>query len=83
MTALLHNTKAQLLRRWRQKYRNANRTETWRLAAILNGWIAEGFVTDNQMMNAFNQTAAELSAFKTRIANASSKWTDLLNSLGE
>jgi len=81
---LKYATKAQLVAAFRAKYKAADKQEICRLASILQGWITNGDVTDNQLKNAFGlANDTQLNAFKSRVAAKASLWSDVQSQVGE
>jgi len=80
---LKHATKAQLVERLRERFRNAEREEVWRLAAKIKGWYDAGDVTALQLRNAFGMTAGEFSTFAGKLTTWAEKWAELQAAKGE
>jgi len=80
---LKHATKAQLVERLRERFRNAEREEVWRLAAKIKHWYDAGDVTAAQLRTAFGMTAAEFSTFAGKLTTWAGKWAELQAERGQ
>jgi hypothetical protein len=82
-TVLRYCTKAQLGAAFRERYRDAKGEQALHLAWKLNGWIAEGFITDANLRNFFDMTQPQVDQLKTRIANKAQQYLNMQNAVGE
>lgn len=64
---LQHQTAAQFVARFRAAYRNANKDKAARMAAWLYDRVQAGDITAAQIRTAFGFTAAQFTAFQSRI----------------
>jgi len=69
-----HQTKVQYLVRLRQRYRDATKMDACRLANRILRHLADGDVTQVQMLNAWNMTAQEWAAKAVNLQARADKW---------
>ena len=70
----IHQTKVQYLVRLRQRYREATKMEACRLANRILKHLADGDVTQAQMLNAWNMTAQEWTVKAAQLQTRADKW---------
>ena len=80
---LNHATWAQLAARFRERFRDAEKLEVWRLAAFIKLLINEGYVTVTQVRNAFELTPEQFNALASRFDGYVTKYYELKNAAGE
>lgn len=75
---------AQLLARFRNKYRGANRAVAAAMAVWLTRRLAAGHITATAFATAFNlSTPEKATAFKARLDQQAAAWLGFLTALGE
>lgn len=81
---LKHQTAAQFVARFRERYRNAEHEECARMAAWLYDRYQAGDVTATQIRNAFNlNTQAKWDAFRNKILALRDAWLAVQSTKGE
>ncbi len=80
---LHHATKAQLVQRLRERFKNASREDVWRMAAMLKSHYDAGDFTAAQLRSAFGMTAGQFSVFADKLLVWANKWADLKAAEGE
>lgn len=75
---LKHQNKVQFLKRLRDRYRTASGKETCRLAWRMLKHLADGDVTEAQMLNAWNMTAPEWAVKAAALQTKADKWAAIL-----
>jgi len=80
---LKHATKAQLVQRLRERFKDASREEVWRMAAMLKSHYDAGDFTAAQLRSAFGMTAGQFSAFADKLLAWAKQWADLKAAEGE
>lgn len=80
---LSHATKAQFAARFRERFRNAERLDVWRLAALIKMLFNEGDITVAQVRTAFELTTNQMNELASRIDAYTTKYYELKNAQGE
>ena len=80
---LKHQTPAQFVARFRAAYRNANKDKAARMAAWLYDSVQAGDITAAQIRTAFGFTAAQFTAFQTRILALRDHYNAIQQAAGE
>jgi hypothetical protein len=80
---LRHQTAAQFIARFRERFRSAEREEAAKLATWLLNRIEAGDVTDAQVRNAFGLNNTQYNALKTRMTNLRTAWLAVQAARGE
>ncbi len=81
---LKYQTKAQLLARFRERYRTATKRELAKLAAWLYDRYIDGDLTATQIRNAFNlDTQAKWDAFRVKIQTLRDQYAAIDGAVGE
>ena len=83
LSSLVYNTPAQAAAFVRDHYRDATRGELALTARWILDRIAAGEVTDTQVRNAFNLTAAQWTTLKTKMQNLVASYTTVDTAVGE
>lgn len=79
-----HQTPAQFLARFRERYRNAEREECARMAAWLYNAYQAGEFTAAQIRTAFNlNTQAKWDAFRNKVMTLRDQWVAIQEAKGE
>lgn len=68
---------------FRDRFKEARGVEAGRLARWLVDRIADGTFTVAQIRSAFGQSAAQFTAFRTRVETLTAKYDNLQASVGE
>lgn len=80
---LNHQTIAQLVTRFRERFRNASKDECARLATWLLNRIEAGDFTDAQVRSAFGLTVTQYNNLKTRMGTLRANWVAVQAAQGE
>ena len=81
---LKYQTKAQMLARFREKYRTSSKHDLAKLAAWLYDRYSDGDLTATQIRNAFNlDTQAKWDAFRVKIQTLRDQYTAIDGAVGE
>jgi len=80
---LRHQTAAQFVARFRERFRAAEREDAAKMATWLLNRIADGDVTDTQVRNAFGLNNTQYNALKTRMTNLRTAWLAVQAARGE
>lgn len=80
---LKHQTAGELVARFREAFRSAERERAVTLASNLLARIDAGDITDNQVRNAFTLTVPEYTALKTKLQTWVDARTVILSAVGE
>ena len=82
--ALKHQTPAQFVARFRERYRNAEKEEYAKMAAWLYDKYQAGDITATQIRNAFNlNTTAKWDTFRNKILALRDQYLAIENAKGE
>lgn len=80
---LKHQTVQEFISRFREAYRNGERERVCQLARFILSRIAAGDITDAQCRNAFNLTAQQWNALKTKMQNFVAAQDTVRGAVGE
>lgn len=80
---LNHQTAAQFVARFRAAYRDANKDRAAKMAAWLYDRVQAGDITAAQIRTAFGFTAAQYTAFQTRILALRDHYIAIQQAAGE
>jgi hypothetical protein len=80
---LKHQTPAELVARFREAYRNAQRDRLVQLARGLLARIAAGDITDAQCRSAFGLTTTQWNTLKTKMNNYIAAHNTVQGAVGE
>lgn len=78
-----HQTAAQFVARFREAYRTANRERAAKLAAWLYDRVTAGDITPAQIRTAFGFSAAQFTAFQTRVQALRDHYVAVQQAAGE
>lgn len=82
--AFRHATKAAFLQRLRKRFNESERSDAWRLAALLKHHYDAGDFTAADLRAAFGGiTAAQLTALASRLTTMANKWAEMKSAKGE
>ena len=80
---LKHQTLSQLLTRFREAYRNAERERVVQLAKFILSRIQTGDITDAQCRTAFGLNTTQWSNLKTKMQNWVTAYNSVQSAIGE
>ena len=83
MINLQHQTAVQFAARLRERFRNASREETARLAKWILDHLDAGDFTDTQIRNAFGLTAGQWTTLKAKMAALRTNYAAVQAAAGE
>lgn len=83
MINLQHQTAAQFAARLRERFRNASREETARLAKWILDHLDAGDFTDTQIRNAFGLTAGQWTTLKAKMTALRTNYAAVQAAAGE
>ena len=80
---LKHQTAAQFVARFRERYRNAEKEECARMAAWLYDHYQAGDFTATQLRNAFGMNTTQFNNFVAKVLTLRDQWIAIQNAKGE
>ena len=80
---LKHQTPAQFIARFRERFRTAEKEECARLANWLYDHYQAGDFTTAQLKNAFGMNTAQFNAFVTKVQTLRDQWLAIQAAKGE
>ena len=80
---LQHQTAAQFVARFREAYRDANKERLGKLATFLYDRVQQGDITQAQIRTAFGFSAAQYTAFQSRMLGLRDHYVAIQQAAGE